>query len=121
MYIAPLHPSVKLCGESTDLYERTFEEEQLLVPVRQDGSKKATLAWGTLHTAEAMDKSWLCSWCSVALKRDGPTWGRNRKPIGPLLGEQWVQLNRLGDTGAKRVKHLYRRSPNSHKGKKSNR
>jgi len=61
MNITPLHPSVTLCGESTDLDERTFEEEQFLVPERQEGSKKGGLAWGTLCTAEAMDKAWLCS------------------------------------------------------------
>lgn len=89
IHIAPLHPSVKFCGESMDLDERTFEKEQFLVPVRQEGSKKADLAWGTLYTAGPMDKAWLCSWCSVAPRRDGSTWGSvfHRKPIGPPWGE----------------------------------
>lgn len=40
MNIAPLHPSVKPGQHSMDLDERIFEEEESLVPMRQEMSKK---------------------------------------------------------------------------------
>lgn len=69
-----------------DLDEKTFEEEQFLVPARQVRSKKASLACGTLHAAEAVDKAWLCSWYTVAPRRMDPPGVGTENPSVPSWG-----------------------------------
>lgn len=84
---------------------------QFLVPVRQEESKKAGLAWGTPHAPEAADEAWLCSWHSVAPRRDGATWGESRKPIP--LGRKVAAANQVGtyreeegNTSAEGISHF---------------
>lgn len=67
-----------------------------------------------------MEKVLLCSWCSSAPRKDGPIWARNRKVVTPFLEEPQLQINRLGNIGTKRVKHVWR-SPTSQEIKKSDR